>query len=274
MRGINFNKAVMHFILIFVSVCTLAPFYLMVIMSTYDSNTLFTGIHLLPGDQFFINIADVFVKAKFAVFYFNSLYITIFTVVLTVLICSMCGYALSKYKFKFKKLAYNIVLLTMMLPPQLGLVAFVWEMKEIRWTDTHWSLIVPAAVNAFAVYWMRQYIIQSVPDEIIESARIDGCSEYSIFFRIVSYFIKPALGSQALLTFMTSWNSYLLPLVLINKQKKYTVTLGLATLDALYRTNYGARIAALVIGTIPMFIIFLIFSKSLMKGLTAGSVKG
>ncbi len=274
MQGTRKYEIIMYSILAIASVCALIPFYLMVIMSSYDSNALFTGLHLLPGDHFAINMTEVFMNAGFGRYYFNSFYIAVLCVILTVLVSAMCGYGLSKYRFRAKKTAYNLVLLTMMLPPQLGLVAFVWEMKIIGWTDTHWPLIVPAAVNAFAVYWMRQYIIQGVPDEIIESARIDGCSEYGIFFRIVLSFIKPALGSQALLSFMASWNSYLLPLVLINKQNKYTVTLGLATLDAMYRMNYGARITALLVGTIPMFLMFLIFSKSLIKGLTAGSVKG
>lgn len=274
MQGTRPYKIIMYSILSITSLCTLAPFYLMAVMSSYDSNALFTGLHLLPGSNFIINITDVFQNAHFGQFYFNSIYIALASVVLTVIVSAMCGYSLAKFKFKAKKTAYNLVLLTMMLPPQLGLVAFVWEMKMIRWTDTHWSLIIPAAVNAFAVYWMRQYIIQGVPDEIIESSRMDGCSEYGIFFKIVVPFIKPALGSQALLSFMVSWNSYLLPLVLINKQNKYTVTLGLATLDTLYRMNYGARITALLLGTIPMFVMFLIFSKSLIKGLTAGSVKG
>jgi multiple sugar transport system permease protein/cellobiose transport system permease protein len=274
MQGTKTSKIIMYAILILASICALLPFYLMAIMSSYDSNSLFTGLHLLPGSNFGINITDVFLNAHFERYYLNSLYIAILAVALTVLISAMCGYALAKYRFGLKKAAYNLVLLTMMLPPQLGLVAFVWEMKTIGWTETHWPLIVPAAVNAFAVYWMRQYVLQGVPDEIIESARIDGCSEYRIFFSIVVPFIKPALGSQALLSFMASWNSYLLPLVLINKQNKYTVTLGLATLDTLYRMNYGARITALLLGTIPMFLMFLIFSKSLIKGLTAGSVKG
>ena len=243
-------------------------------MSTYDSNELFSDLHLLPGNNFLINIKDVFLNAGFGTYYFNSLYIAMAATLLSVLVCAMCGYALAKFEFKFKKFFYYTILVTMMLPTQLGLIAFVWEMNKIGWTDTHLSLIIPLAANAFSVYWIRQYTVQGVPTEIIESGRIDGCSEAGIFFRLVVPFIKPAIGSQAMLSFMASWNAYLIPLVLISDQKKYTVTLGLSTLDALYRANYGARIAALVIGTIPMFILFLLFSKSLIKGITAGSVKG
>ncbi|MHB8063388.1 MAG: carbohydrate ABC transporter permease [Ruminiclostridium sp.] len=273
-RSNKFYTFIIYVILIFVSILTVGPFYLMVVMSTYDSNELFTGLHLTPGSNFLINLKDVFENAGFGRYYFNSIYISTLTTILTVFICAMCGYALSKFDFKLKKVAYYTVMFTMMLPAQLGLIAFVWEMNRIGWTDTHLALIIPAAANAFAVYWMRQYIVQGVPTEILESGRMDGCSELGIFFRLVIPFIKPALGSQAMLSFMASWNSYLVPLVLISKQKRYTVTLGLSTLDALYRANYGARIMALVIGTIPMFILFLVFSKSLITGLTAGSVKG
>jgi ABC-type glycerol-3-phosphate transport system permease component len=273
-RSNKFYTFIVYAILTFVSIITVGPFYLMIVMSTYNSNDLFSGLHLLPGSNFLINLKDVFENAGFGIYYFNSIYIAIFTTILTVFVCAMCGYALAKFSFKLNKIAYYTILFTMMLPSQLGLIAFVWEMNKIGWTDTHLSLIIPAAANAFAVYWMRQYIVQGVPNEILESGRMDGCNEFGVFFKLVIPFIKPALGSQAMLSFMASWNSYLLPLVLISKQKRYTVTLGLSTLDALYRMNYGARIMALVIGTIPMFILFLIFSKSLITGITAGSVKG
>ncbi len=270
----KFYSFILYLLLTLCAVFTIGPFYLMVIMSSYDTTELFMGLHLLPGDDFLVNIKDVFINAGFGKFYFNSIYIAVTTTVLTVLVCAMCGYALAKFDFKLKKLSYYAILITMMLPTQLGLIAFVWEMNKIGWSDSHLSLIIPSAANAFAVYWIRQYTVQGVPTEIIESGRMDGCSEAGIFFKLVVPFIKPALGSQAMLSFMASWNAYLVPLVLISKQEKYTVTLGLSTLDALYRANFGARIAALVIGTIPMFILFLLFSKSLIKGITAGSVKG
>ncbi len=270
----KFYSFILYVILALCAIFTIGPFYLMVVMSTYDSNELFMGLHLLPGHNFMINMKDVIINAGFGRYYFNSIYIAVLATGLSVFVCAMCGYALAKFDFKLKKLAYYIVLITMMLPTQLGLIAFVWEMNKIGWTDTHLSLIIPSAANAFAVYWIRQYAVQGVPNEIIESGRIDGCNEAGIFFRLVVPFIKPALGSQAMLSFMASWNAYLIPLVLISDQKKYTVTLGLSTLDALYRANFGARIAALVIGTIPMFILFLVFSKSLIRGITAGSVKG
>ncbi len=270
----RFYSFILYVILTLCAIFTIGPFYLMVIMSTYDSNELFMGLHLLPGNNFIINIKDVFLNAGFGRYYFNSIYIAVLATGISVFVCAMCGYALAKFDFKLKKFLYYTVLITMMLPTQLGLIAFVWEMNKIGWTDSHLALIVPTAANALAVYWIRQYTIQGVPTEIIESGRMDGCSEVGIFFKLVVPFIKPALGSQAMLSFMASWNAYLVPLVLISDQKKYTVTLGLSTLDALYRANFGARIAALVIGTIPMFILYLIFSKSLIKGITAGSVKG
>ncbi len=270
----RFYSFILYVILTLCAIFTIGPFYLMVIMSTYDSNELFMGLHLLPGNNFIINIKDVFLNAGFGRYYFNSIYIAVLATGISVFVCAMCGYALAKFDFKLKKFLYYTVLITMMLPTQLGLIAFVWEMNKIGWTDSHLALIVPTAANALAVYWIRQYTIQGVPTEIIESGRMDGCSEAGIFFKLVVPFIKPALGSQAMLSFMASWNAYLVPLVLISDQKKYTVTLGLSTLDALYRANFGARIAALVIGTIPMFILYLIFSKSLIKGITAGSVKG
>ena len=255
------------------SMIILIPFYLMLTMATYESAELFRGLHLLPGNYLLKNI-ETLTRTNFYRFYLNSAFVAVSLTTLTLLVSAMCGFAIAKYRFQGRALITNLVFALMMVPPQLGLVAFIWEMRQFGWTNNYASLIIPFAANAFGVYWMRQYMMNSVPDEILESSRIDGCSELGVFFRIVVPFIKPAIASLGVLTFINSWNNYLYPMLLINKEELYTVTLGLSCLDGMYRRDFGARIAALSIGTVPMIILFTFFSKSLISGLAAGAVKG
>lgn len=269
----SLGSVVLNTFFVVFSLLMLFPFYLMIMMSTYETTDLFSGLHFTPGSYLLENF-NTLARTSFYKFYINSAFVSVSVTVLTLLVCSMCGFAISKYKFKGRGIITNSVYAMMMVPPQLGVVAFIFEMRKFGWTNNFASLIIPFAANAFGVYWMRQFITSSVPDEILESGRIDGCSEFGLFFKLVVPFIKPAIASLAVLTFIASWNSYLYPMLLINKEKLYTVTLGLSCLDGMYRRDLAARITALSVGTVPMIVLFTFFSKSLISGLAAGAVKG
>lgn len=162
----------------------------------------------------------------------------------------------------------------MMIPMQLGLIALAWEVRVLHLNNQYTALILPSIANSYAVFWMTQYIKANVPNEVIESARIDGCVEMSVMFKIVVHFVKPAIVSVGLLLFLWSWNSYITPLVLITNIKLYTLPLGISVLSQLYFTDYAAQIVALSAGTIPVIILFIILSKYFVSGLTSVAVKG
>ena len=157
---------------------------------------------------------------------------------------------------------------------QLGLVGYVIEMRSINWINTLLPLIFSGMASGFGVFWMTQFIGSSVPSEILESGRMDGCTEYGIFFRLVVPIIKPAVITIALLLFLWSWNSYMVPLVVVTKQDNYTIPLSIALISTEFRTDYAARILSLSISTIPIVAMFACGSKYLILGLTSGSVKG
>jgi multiple sugar transport system permease protein/cellobiose transport system permease protein len=249
------------------------PFYSMIMMSTHYAEDLYKGIPLLPGTYLITNLKTVF-NAHFEVFYFNSLVVAISSTLLSVTISMLCGYAFSKYQFKGRDFLFGFILITMMIPTQLGLVAFVMEMRQIGWVNTLLPLIIPPAATGFGVYWMKNYITGAVPYEMMESARIDGASEPRILFSISAPCMKPALFSLALMNFVGSWNSFLVPLILLNKPSLYTVPLGIITLNSAYRNDIAAKITALALGTLPLLALFAATSKSLIKGITMGAVKG
>jgi multiple sugar transport system permease protein/cellobiose transport system permease protein len=249
------------------------PFYSMIMMSTQYSEDIYKGIPLLPGKDLITNLKTVF-GAHFEIFYFNSLLVAISSTLLSVLVSMLCGYSLAKYNFRGKNVFFMIILVTMMVPAQLGLVAFVIEMKQIHWINTLLPLIIPPAATGFGVYWMRNYIIEAIPQEMLESARIDGATEPRILYSISVPCMKPALFSLALMNFVTSWNSFLIPLILLNKPAIYTVPIGIINLNSAYRSDIAAKIAALSLGTLPLLALFAATSKSFIRGITLGAVKG
>jgi multiple sugar transport system permease protein/cellobiose transport system permease protein len=249
------------------------PFYSMIMMSTQYSEDIYKGIPLFPGKDLIINLKTVF-GAHFEVFYFNSLVVAISSTLLSVFVSMLCGYSLAKYNFRGRNVFFIIILVTMMIPAQLGLVAFVIEMKQIRWINTLLPLIIPPAATGFGVYWMRNYIIEAIPQEMLESARIDGATEPRILYSISVPCMKPALFSLALMNFVASWNSFLIPLILLNKPAIYTVPIGIINLNSAYRSDIAAKIMALSLGTLPLLALFAATSKSFIRGITLGAVKG
>jgi len=189
-KRITFTKAIMILIIGLMSIVAVLPFYSMMVMGTYYINDLFTGIKMVPGNYIMQNMKTLFTVPIFT-YYRNSILSALGSAFLCVIISSMCGYAISKYTFKMKKVLFNFVLLTLMIPTQLGLIAFMIEMNYLGLMGTLWPIILPNGASAFGVYWMTSYIKDAIPDEVIESARIDGCNEYSVFFR--SHFLLLSL---------------------------------------------------------------------------------
>ncbi|MDR1287865.1 MAG: carbohydrate ABC transporter permease [Treponema sp.] len=273
MRTYKIPGYILTFAMFIMALIFIFPFYSMIMMSTHYAEDLFKRVPLYPGKDLLKNLKTVF-NAHFEVFYFNSLVVAVTSTLLSVMTSMLAGYSLSKYQFKGKNFFFVFILVTMMIPPQLGLVAFVIEMRQIHWVNTLLPLIVPPAATGFGVYWMRNYIIGAIPFEMLESARIDGASEPRILASISMPCMKPALFSLALMNFVTSWNAFLVPLILLNKQSIYTVPIGIINLNTAYRNDVAAKITALSLGTLPLLALFAATSRSFIRGITMGAVKG
>lgn len=259
-------------VLALVSVVALFPFYMMIIMSTYKTTELSKVVSLLPGDYFFANLKRV-IKGGFMTYYGNSFYIAVLGTLLTVFVSALTGYGFAKFQFRLNKPLFAFIILCMMVPMQLGLVGYVVEMRQFGMINSREAVIAMYVANCFGTFWMTQTIKSNVPNSVLESARLDGCHEWGIFFQIVLPYVRPGLVTLTILQFMWNWNSYLVPLVVLNNPKYYPVTLGIASLANRYNTDLAAQITALALGTIPLIIIFIIGSKYFIRGLTAGDVK-
>lgn len=256
-----------------ISVFALLPFYQMIIMGTYYTDQLYTGVKLLPGHYLMHNLRNI-LKHDFFRFYANSLIVAISNTVIGVAISTLAGYGFAKYHFKGEKVLFFLVISALAIPPQLGLIGFVIEMRSLGWANSLLPLIVNGIANPFGVFWMRQYISGSVPTELLESGRIDGCGEFGILIRLIVPIIKPALITIFLIFFLWSWNNYMVPLVVITNQKFYTIPLSISLLSTEFKNDDAARILCLAISTIPVVGMFCFGSKYLIQGLVAGSVKG
>ena len=259
-------------VLVLFSAVAVFPFWTMIMMGTYSTADIYTGVKILPGNYFAEKLKSLS-SIAFGTYYGNSLLVAISTALLTVLVCSMAGYGFAKFEFKGKKALMSIVMLALMVPLQLGVIGMVIEMKAIGWLSSLLPLIVPASANAFGVYWITNFTQDAIPDAVIESAYLDGCSEFRVYSRIALPFMVPACGCLALLSFLASWNSYLLPSIMLTNDKLYTLTLGIRQLATQYRFDVGAQICGLTFGVIPMLVMFAVFSKYLITGLAASAVK-
>jgi len=259
-------------IMAFVGAVIVFPFYAMTMMSTYSTAQIFRGIVLWPGDFFMENVRTL-MRINFVQYYINSIYLALTTGVLSVFCSAMGGYALGVYNFKGKKYIMALILVTLTLPFQIALIGIVMQANFMNMADTHSFLILIGIPSAFGVFWMSAYARQAIPQSCIESAHIDGCSDFMTFIKIGLPFMMPACGTLFLLVFLGSWNSFVLPTILLSRDSLFTLPIGIRLLANNFGADLGAQLAGLVLGTFPILIVFASFSKTLIQGLSASAVK-
>ena len=266
-------RILLGIVLVAVTLVMIQPFLFMILMSTYRTQQLGEVVSLRPGGYFWENLTTV-LESGFLHYYWNSIKSAVSFTLISVIICALAGYGFAKFKFKGRKVLYILVVGSMMIPAQLGLIGYVVQMRNMHLIGTLWPIILGDIASCFGVFWMTQYITAAVPKEIMEASRLDGCGELRLFFQIVLPIIKPALATLGIIQFVFSWNYYLRPLMTISDPDLYTIPLGIASLSTRYQTNYAAQITALSLGTIPTIIIFVIGARSFINSLTSGAVKG
>ena len=265
--------AVKQILLILMTLVMFFPLYIVFIMSTYYSEDIFKGMPVLPGSYFLENFKMVVSKGYFQA-YINSIAVSAASVIISVTVSSLIGFALAKYDFKGKKAIFAFIVAIMMIPGQISMIGDMLEMKNMGLLSTLFPLIFIWAAYPLGAFLMTQFASDGVPDELLESARLDGCSEPGIFIKIVAPCIKPGIMTLATLVFLASWNNYVLPVILINRQELFTVPLMVNSLSNAFRSDYGAIMCALGLSVLPMIVIFSLCSKTFIKGIAAGAVKG
>ena len=271
---IKILKATLYTFLIILSVISVIPFVMMIVNATRSNSEIIRGFTLIPGTSFLDNydvlIRYVNVWRGFA----NSLFIATTVTLLNAYFSALTAFAMAFYEFKGKSLIFGAFLVVMMVPGQLGLLGQYELNSTLGILDTYWPLIIPAIAAPFTVFFFRQYLVSSMQISILEAARIDGASEIYMFHRIVLPILKPAIATQAIFTFIGTWNNYMTPLIMLRTPSKFTLPVMMGALSGSpVAMNLGAMYLGIAISVVPIMLAFVFLSKHIINSISAGAVK-
>ena len=205
-------------------------------------------------------------------YFLNSIFVSTAFTLLALFFGSLGGYGFGKYDFRGKRVLFLMLMGSMMIPFHVGLIPLYSLMARIGWINTFQALIIPGSANAFSIFLMRQYVA-TVPDSLIDSARIDGCSEFGIYWRVVLPLLKPAVGALTILLFLWRWNDFLWPSMVLLDEAHFTLPVGLRSLISTYQEEYGVLLAGTTLAVVPVIMLFLWMQREFVEGITLGAVK-
>jgi multiple sugar transport system permease protein len=267
-----------HLALLALAGVALTPLLWLACAAFKTGEDLFGSLFLPWGqlDQLTIaNFLTLFDRHPFGHWLVNSLFLASAQTVLVVTLSSLGGFALAKYRFRFKRAIMLLMLGTLLLPFQVLLPGMYEIMRRLGWVDTYAAILVPGAVSVFGVFLFKQ-AMQAVPDELLQAGRVDGCSELRLWWDVALPIVRPMIGAYTLLSFLASWNSFLWPQIILQDEHKFTLPIGLAGLTGMerYQTDYGVLMAATLLSILPVMALFFALQRDFVAGLTSGAVKG
>jgi multiple sugar transport system permease protein len=275
-KQLNGKKALIHIVCILLVILSIFPFWIMFVNATRDSVSIQSTFSLLPGNHLFENIKTLQERKSFDIFQgmWNSFQIAAVSTFLAVYFSTLTAYGLVVYNYKMRSAAFTFIMVVLMIPTQVSAVGFFRFMYTLGLNNTFIPLMIPAVASPAIVFFMRQYMLGALPLEIVEAARIDGCSEFKTFNIIGIPMMKPALATQAIFIFITSWNKLFEPSMILSSQSKFTLPLMVQILKSdRFRTDYGTIYLALALTTLPLFVVYFLLSKHIIRGVAMGGVK-
>jgi arabinosaccharide transport system permease protein len=271
------QSGIMLILFIVMAIITLTPFISIFLASLRPGKEIMRqglGLNLDTSVMSFNNYIYLFSgETAYFTWFKNSIIITAIQTLLTLTVSAFVGYGFAMYDFKFKNLLFMCVLVIMMLPMEIIMLPLFQLIIKIGLIDSIWGIILPFVAGPLPIFFFRQYL-SGVPKEFLDAARVDGCTEYGIFLRIVFPLMKPAFAAMGIFVGMNSWNNFLWPMIVLKSKDKLTLPIGLNSLITPYGNNYDVLIAGAVFSIIPIIILFLLFQKYFIAGMTAGGVKG
>lgn len=273
-KKIEIGKLILYVVLSFGAIIMVLPFVWTVLSSLKNMGQTFAyPVKILPNPVVWENYPESLAALPFGRAYWNSFYIAAIVVIFQLLTATMAGYSFAKLKFKGNGIVFILFLATMMVPSQVTMIPLFLIMKNIGLLGSHMSLILPAVLfNAFGVFLMRQFIA-GLPDELEEAAIIDGASVPQIFVRIIIPLVKPSMAAFGIFVFLGQWNSFMYPLIFLNKTETFTVPLLLNFFKGTYATDYPLLMAGTVISVVPVLIVYLFFQKQIIQGIAITGMK-
>ena len=274
----NASTIVIGIFFVIAAIFLMMPFYFMFLSSLKPGTEILRqglSFRIEPDIMSFTNYnaLNTYREGIYWSWYKSSLIVMLLQTVVGLFFASIVGYALAMYNFRGKKVFDIIVLILLMMPFEILLLPMYRALATLKMTNSYFGVIMPYLVPSFMVFFFRQYC-SGLPKELIEAGRIDGCTDYGIFFRIMVPIMIPAFGAMSILSAMNSWNNLLWPLIVLNQDTKFTLPIGLGTTITPYGNAYDVLMPGAVMAVVPIIIVYLFCQKSFMAGMTAGSVKG
>ena len=276
-KKVSASTVLMVLLFVIIGALTLLPFYSLFLASFRPGTELMRhglGLGIDLPTMSFNNYKLLFTgDTPYFTWFLNSLKITVVQTVLTLFVSAFVGYGFAMYDFKGKNLIFTCVLFVMMIPVEIIMLPLYQLCINLGLMNTIWGIILPTIAMPMPIFFFRQYL-RGIPRDFVDAARIDGCTEYGIFFRIILPLMKPSIASMGIFVGMNSWNSMLWPMLVIRSNDKITLPIGLASLITPYGNNYDVLLAGAVFAVVPIIILFVLFQKYFISGMTAGGVKG
>lgn len=270
----SWKLIVIYLVLIIGLIAMVGPFLWMVSTSFKSTKAIFQfPPDWIPDQPTFLHYQKLFATLDFLTPLKNTVIVAISITFFSLLICAMAGYAFAKFAFPGRDKIFIGLLGTLMVPGQITMIPVFLLLSKLNLLNTYLGLILPGVASAFSIFFMRQFI-KTIPDELLEAARIDGASETYIFLKIILPLCKPALATLGIFNFTGSWNSFLWPLIIATTEKMYTLPVAIANLGGQYETDYGLQMAGAVVVVLPIIIVFLFAQKYFIQGITLSGLKG
>ncbi len=268
-------EAAIYLFLILLALIFVYPIFLMIITSFKTTREIFFDPFGLPKTWSFDTFAQVWRKAHFNTYFLNSVTVTLASTALVLTCSSLAAYALSRYRFKLNTFCYIFFLAGIMIPIRLGVLPLFLLMRDLRLLNSHWSLILTYAASGMPMsVFLLTGFFKTIPKDLEYSARIDGCSDIQIFYRIMLPLVRPGLATVTIVNFVPWWNDFFFPLLFIQSDNLKTIPLGMTIFFGQYMTDWGLLFAGMVIASIPLLALYLAMSRQFISGLTAGALKG
>jgi multiple sugar transport system permease protein len=248
------------------------PFAFMISTSLKSRAELY-DLRLVPLAPTLENYVYLFRESKFVRWFFNSFAIASISTISVLFFDSLAGYVLCKYRFKGRQVVFIAILSTLMIPTEMLVIPWYVMSKNLGWLNTYWGIMFPGMITGFGVFLMKQFF-ETVPDALIDAARIDGLSEFRIFWEVALPLVTPALSALAIFTFLGSWTAFLWPLIVTNSAENYTVPVGLASFSGEFTTEWNMIMTGAAVATIPTLVVFILLQKYIIRGVILSGVKG
>lgn len=282
------NKLIFYIVCILIAVVMFLPFYWSLLTSLKPDDEIFAmPIQWFPKHLTFEHYRKAFSTVPFALFFWNSLVLAVSGVLANLFFGSLSGYAFAKLRFRLNKPVFRVLLAAMMIPGIVTMIPTVYVMRHIPFAggndlfggggnglmNSFWGIILPGASGSFAVFFMRQFFL-TLPSDMLEMARIEGCGEFKIFWRIYLPLTRPALATLSIFTFQAGWNSFLWPMIVLNDPDKATIQMGLQAFSYNFQTDYGPMMAGALVAILPILVLFLALQRYFVQGIAFSGIKG